>query len=43
VKSAVLSPMGITHMRIAHSLPDEHTPGEVHYYDFTGVARPCAR
>ncbi len=37
VKSAVLAPMGITHMRIGHSLPDEHAPGEVHYYDFPGA------
>ncbi len=37
VKSAVLAPIGITDMRIGHSLPDEHAPKEVHYYDFPGA------
>ncbi len=39
VKSAVLAPMGITDMRLGHSLPDEHAPKEVHYYDFAGASQ----
>jgi CubicO group peptidase (beta-lactamase class C family) len=37
VKSAVLAPIGITRMRIGHSLAGERAPGEVRYYDFDGA------
>jgi N-acyl-D-amino-acid deacylase len=41
VRSAVLEPIGITRMRIGHTLMDERAPGEVRYYDFNGA--PNAR
>jgi len=37
VRSAVLAPIGITRMRIGHTLPGERAPGEVRYYDFPGA------
>lgn len=37
VKSAVLAPIGITRMRIGHTLPEEQAPGEVRYYDVAGA------
>jgi N-acyl-D-amino-acid deacylase len=38
VKSAVLAPIGITRMRIGHTLPEERAPGEVRYYGAAGAA-----
>jgi CubicO group peptidase (beta-lactamase class C family) len=42
VRSSVLVPMGITDMRVGHTLPTFRAPGEVHYYDFSadGLAAP---
>jgi CubicO group peptidase (beta-lactamase class C family) len=38
VKQNVLEPLGITHMQLGHSLPDQRLPGEVTYYsDFMGL------
>jgi CubicO group peptidase (beta-lactamase class C family) len=37
VKSAVLAPIGITRMRIGHTLPEEQAPGEVQYFDVAGA------
>lgn len=37
VRSAVLAPIGITDMRIGHSLAGQRAPGEVTYYDVDGA------
>jgi N-acyl-D-amino-acid deacylase len=37
VRSAVLAPIGITHMRLGHTLLPERVPGEVRYYNFPGA------
>jgi CubicO group peptidase (beta-lactamase class C family) len=37
VRSAVLAPIGITRMRIGHTVSDERAPGEVRYSDFAGA------
>lgn len=41
VRKSVLTPMGITGMRLGKTLPEGRAPGEVHYYPVTGPqARP---
>jgi hypothetical protein len=41
VREAVLTPMGITGMRLGRTLPEGRAPHEVHYYPVTGAqARP---
>ncbi len=37
VRTHVLEPMGITAMRIGHSLLEDRAENEVHYYDFSGA------
>jgi CubicO group peptidase (beta-lactamase class C family) len=37
VRGAVLAPIGITRMRVGHSLLAERAPGEVRYYEFAGA------
>lgn len=39
VKSAILRPMGITGMRIGHTVVHERADGEVSYYDYPGRSR----
>jgi N-acyl-D-amino-acid deacylase len=38
VRTAVMAPLGITRMRIGHSLLEQRAPGEVKYYDVAGAA-----
>lgn len=38
VQKKILSPMGITKMRIGHSLKEDRAPGEVIYYDYPGAS-----
>jgi CubicO group peptidase (beta-lactamase class C family) len=38
VRTQVLAPMGITHMRLGHTLLADRAPGEVRYYEKVGPA-----